>query len=180
MWPGSNSTYRDNKPRYLVPYTRAKGWSEKAELFQKNMDRAIEWMKSPDRPANLVMIYFNEPDDTSHSNAPFSEKTNEVVGKVDEQIGVFLNKLKESKMLNKTNLIVLSDHGMATIRHSIDILKISNTELYTVAQVSTAQVGIWPKDGKYKEVLDMFKKLEQTYHFKVFEKNNIPARFHYQ
>lgn len=180
MWPGSSSTYRGYQPFYNVPYTSAKNWTAKTTLYNKNMDKAIEWIKDPELPANLVMIYFNEPDDTSHRNAPFSEETNKAVAQIDEQIGLFVEKLKSNKLLNRTNLMIISDHGMATVRKSIDLLQISNSELYTVAKVSTAQVGIWPQEGKYEEVLKEFKELEKTYQFKVYEKKSIPWRFHYR
>lgn len=44
------------------------------------------WIKDKNKPANLVFLYFDEPDHTAHFHGIGSKETNETLAKVDEII----------------------------------------------------------------------------------------------
>lgn len=60
MWPGSEFEYRGRK------CSHTKRLDKNMQLTQR-VDLAIEWIKDSQKPANLVMLYSDEPDDTCHA-----------------------------------------------------------------------------------------------------------------
>lgn len=60
MWPGSDFEYRGRRCTYTQSL-------DKRMRLTQRIDTAIQWIKDPHKPANLVMFYSDEPDDTCHA-----------------------------------------------------------------------------------------------------------------
>lgn len=72
MWPGNEYAYSGIKPTYQ------KAWNYNV-TWDKRVDGAIEWILNPNKPANLVLLYIEEPDYHGHSFGVNSPKfTNEL------------------------------------------------------------------------------------------------------
>lgn len=84
--------------------------------WEQRIDKIIEWMTNTPKNANCVFAYFDEPDTTAHNYGPFSEQVFEKVRIADKTIGYLMEKLEEKRLSEETNLIILSDHGMAEIK----------------------------------------------------------------
>lgn len=66
MWPGSNFAYNGNTTcTYTTAFNKDLHWTDK-------VDTVMQWMKDPTQPANLVMLYFDEPDYHGHVFSPKS------------------------------------------------------------------------------------------------------------
>lgn len=61
----------------------------------------------------LAMTYFNIVDQVGHSNGTTSAALNVAMAEADAAIGYLLSKLEHRK--NRTDLIIVGDHGMADI-----------------------------------------------------------------
>ncbi|KAH9396441.1 hypothetical protein TYRP_019848 [Tyrophagus putrescentiae] len=129
QWPGATSTYtsgeffrnsedsKDNsrtrhQSHYLLPFSRSLNWTAAIDLI---FDR---WLLSPSSPANLIMVYFHEPDSTSHDHGPFSPEVRQQLVRLDRTVEYFLRRLREVEeniFNSSTNLLFISDHGMAEI-----------------------------------------------------------------
>lgn len=59
MWPGSDFEYRG---RYCSHTQRL----DMKMPLNDRVDKAIQWVTDKNKPANLVMFYVQEPDDTCH------------------------------------------------------------------------------------------------------------------
>lgn len=68
MWPGSNFAYNGNRTTcaYTQSFNGTTPWRDKVDMVMK-------WLSDPLKPANLVMLYFHEPDFHGHVFSPDSE-----------------------------------------------------------------------------------------------------------
>ena len=109
FWVGSEAPIKGFYPTYYKNYKNGVNPIDK-------VDQVIEWFSLPveERP-RLVCLYFNEPDHAGHVYGADSEEVNEQIKKSDEVLGYLLKSLTKLDIFNKINLIVLSDHGMATV-----------------------------------------------------------------
>ncbi|XP_074602035.1 bis(5'-adenosyl)-triphosphatase enpp4-like [Brevipalpus obovatus] len=180
MWPGCMSTYSGYHSDYQIGFKSSSSEKEMIKTYENHAKQIIEWMKDDQKPANLVLMYLAEPDQTSHAYPPFSDEVWHAVGLADQIVGILLNKLIENNLYKSTNLMVVSDHGMATINESLDLSKTTDMSLYSVEKASTAVLNVWPNEGKLDQVYEMFDKLASEKPFKVYRRDEIPERFRYR
>jgi len=64
--------------------------------------------------ADVLSIWLTEPDGTAHREGIGAPETMEVLRGVDAEIGRLLDGLAERELLERTNIIVTSDHGFTT------------------------------------------------------------------
>lgn len=69
MWPAGEFDYDHNNVTntYVVPYNHSMRMTDK-------VDTVMRWMTNAKRPANLVMLYFDEPDFLGHIHSPDSNE----------------------------------------------------------------------------------------------------------
>lgn len=51
--------------------------------WTSRVDKMISWFKNDEKPANLVMAYFEEPDSTGHVKGVESQEVTDQVVRVD-------------------------------------------------------------------------------------------------
>jgi hypothetical protein len=64
--------------------------------------------------AEVTVIWFGDPDATAHATGIGSEATKQALGFVDAEIGRIEEVLKTAGLLERTNILVTSDHGFST------------------------------------------------------------------
>jgi predicted AlkP superfamily pyrophosphatase or phosphodiesterase len=64
--------------------------------------------------ADLAFIWISDPDHTAHNKGIGSETTNDALRLVDAQIGRIEDTLRAKGLLERTNIVVVSDHGFTT------------------------------------------------------------------
>lgn len=64
--------------------------------------------------ANLAMIWISDPDHTAHSKGIGSDTTTRALALADAEIGRLEDSLQAKGLLDRTNLVVVSDHGFST------------------------------------------------------------------
>ena len=63
---------------------------------------------------DVAMLWLSDPDHTAHSKGIGSETTNEALRLVDAGIGRIEDTLRARGLLDRTNVIIVSDHGFST------------------------------------------------------------------
>ncbi|KAK5580499.1 hypothetical protein RB653_000518 [Dictyostelium firmibasis] len=110
FWPGCSAKIKDRSPTFnKVPFSM--------DISAKTVfDTVYNWtlLESSERPF-LSMAYVHEVDDAGHKYGPDSQQVNDAISYLDTQIGGLIDQLKSSNQYNSTNLIILSDHGMANV-----------------------------------------------------------------
>ncbi len=172
FYPGTQAQIHGARPSY---------WQMFDSSVQPNarVDQVLAWLDLPSdqRPA-FVSLYFEQVDVAGHNYGPDSMQTDEAIVTVDAALGRLVAGLRERGMLDTTNLVVLSDHGMsATSPERIVLLD----ELVNVAHLelvsSIVDAGINPKPGYEAEVEHSL--LAPHPHLHCWKKNAVPKRYHY-
>ena len=145
------------------------------------VDTILAWLDLPaEKRPTVLTLYFSDVDDAGHEFSPDAEETRYAVLNVDENIGRLVDGLKRRKILGKVNIIIVSDHGMATVNrnNSIfldDIFDFDKTDkILWTGEI----VQIFPKAGEEESIIQ---NLQTTIkHATCWRKSEIPARLHYQ
>ncbi|XP_074601239.1 bis(5'-adenosyl)-triphosphatase ENPP4-like [Brevipalpus obovatus] len=174
MWPGSAAPIAHRLSKYVQQYNSSLTW-------ESRMDTLINWLTREKDPANLAIIYFNQPDYTAHFYGPFSQQVREQVIRADNIVKYLVNRLRISGILPHTNMIIVSDHGMAEVkRDRVTLLDdLIDPNLYQIYGY-TPNYGIIPKPGNFDKVFNILKQKSQTHHFTVYRKEEVPLEYHYR
>lgn len=97
---------------------------------------------------SIFNIYNLKLDETGHEFGPFSNEIQEILLKCDKLVGYLIDRLAKFKLLDSTNIIITSDHGMdtASYEHSIDLsdyVDITKFKSYG----GLTQINIFPNNG---------------------------------
>ena len=170
-WVGSDVAIQGLYPDY---YLR---WDNEPRLtYPQRVEEALRIAKLPEseRPS-LLMIYFDEPDWTTHHYGPVAEESEAVIEQLDSLMGILYRGLKELDY--GVNLIVTSDHGMTEISDDrfISIEQSVNPD-WVERIVSTNPTTIFCKEGCRDS---LFEQLSKVKHISVWRKEEVPAHLNY-
>ncbi len=106
FWVGSDANISGAYPNYYYNYSDQVPNSDR-------VDRVIQWLKlAPELRPHLILVYFSAVDTAAHLYGTKSIQMRDAIMQVDQQIG----RLREgAKASLNTNLVVVSDHGMADL-----------------------------------------------------------------
>ena len=175
FWVGTEAPVKGYSPSIFKYY-------DGSVSFHARVDSIISWLKLPEeiRP-QLTMLYFSEPDYTGHSVGVHEPEIVESIKEMDELLGYLLNELETLKIYSDLNIIIVSDHGMVNV--SEDRLVILDNfvsrlgDLYINGNGSHVQIDLKKGKEKYKKIL--LGELKKISHCKIWEKDKIPLRFHF-
>ncbi len=175
FFPGTETAIAGVRPTYYKEYN---GKSPN----DLRVDTVLSWLDLPveTRPT-MMTLYFSDVDDAGHEFSPDSEENRYAVLEVDDNLKRLVDGLKRRRIFGKANMIIVSDHGMATVNrnNSIfldDIFDIENT---TERVLWTGEiVQIFPKAGEETRIITALN--NKIKHAACWRKSEIPARFHYR
>ncbi len=70
----------------------------------------------------FTLLWLSDPDASQHANSPGSEQALAGIANVDRQLNHVLHALEDKKLLDKTDVFVVSDHGFSTIQRAPDVV----------------------------------------------------------
>jgi alkaline phosphatase D len=172
FWVGSEAPVKGMHPDYWKKYDSNVTWEQK-------IDTVVKWLSYPEekRP-ELITLYFDEPDATSHDFSPVSPETRAVVNDLDSILGILRADLSKLPIAGKINLIVLSDHGMTHVSSEryINLKKIVPDRMITSLWGGNPVYLIKPAEGKTDSILFL---INNSRGVKAWRKNELPARWNY-
>ncbi|KAJ8977908.1 hypothetical protein NQ317_012409 [Molorchus minor] len=175
MWPGAIFPYQGKNITYVKEFQPNYAWNER-------VDTVISWITNPKKPANLVMLYFEEPDTHGHAFGPNSDTVKELIEQLDNITLYLKEKLQEHKLTDKVNVIHLSDHGMISVTppNFINITQYIKNGTYEWTGASPC-IQIIPHEGYTEEIYNALKEgSKQNGHFSVYKKEEYLKRWHYK
>lgn len=103
FWPGSEAIH----PTHWRPFD---GKLPNAD----RVTQVLDWLRLPesDRPS-FITLYFSDVDSVSHQYGPDSAEALAAAGRLDEMVGRVLTGLTQAGLVDRTTLVVVSDHGLA-------------------------------------------------------------------
>ncbi|HKA19269.1 MAG TPA: ectonucleotide pyrophosphatase/phosphodiesterase [Blastocatellia bacterium] len=174
FWPGSEAEIGGVRPTYWKPY-------DGKVPNDARVDTILGWLDLPasERPTFLT-LYFSDVDSAGHDFSPDSPGTRDAVLKVDAVIGRLIDGLKKRGIWTDVNLIIVSDHGMATEnpKDTIVLDELFDPGLAEKVFWTPEIVSIFPNPGKEDLI---YKTLSEKLpaHAKIYRKAEMPPRFHY-
>lgn len=108
FWLGSEVEFAGDRPTRWTPYEHNKPYGERVE-------EVLAWFDGPqaERP-RFAAVYFDLVDTIGHRTGAHTPEVGEAIATVDGHIGDLIAGLEARGLLDRTNIIVVADHGMAT------------------------------------------------------------------
>jgi len=170
FWPGSETEIHGVRPDHYLPYDKGMADSDR-------VGQVLAWLDLPEdaRPSFLT-LYFDKVDTAGHHEGPDSAAVNQALGGVDAAIGQLIEGLKQRGLGGQIDLIVVADHGMAAIKHTIYIDDIvPPADIHVVAD--GAMMGLAPAPGAEDRAGKALFAAHR--HMVCRKKQDMPARLHY-
>lgn len=173
FFPGTETFIEGVRPTYFKEYNGK-------TPNDLRVDTVLSWLDLPvEKRPTMITLYFSDVDDTGHEFSPDSEENRYAVLEVDDNLKRLVDGLKIRKIFDNVNLIIVSDHGMATVdrRNSVfldDIFDEKQTErILWTGEI----VQIYPKEGQESVIIGALK--QKIKNAECWSKSEIPARLHY-
>lgn len=179
FWLGSEVAHDGVRPSVWTPYQHTKP-------YQERVNEVLAWFDKPEaeRP-RFAAVYFDRVDTAGHYTGPRSDKTMEALLEVDGYVGQLVEGLKSRGLLDTTNIIIVSDHGMAWIEEEkvIEVGQFIDLSKLTVPQFTGKYGG---SAQTFIQIYGEGEALETAYeglksvngHIHVYRKGEMPAHYH--
>ncbi|EON61896.1 hypothetical protein W97_01114 [Coniosporium apollinis CBS 100218] len=186
MWPGSEAHIGDIEPAHLDKYNGSEPLSSKVDRIMQLLD--LPGPESPsalaDQPRpQLILTYVPVVDTDGHNYGPNSTEIRRTIQQVDTMVGDIFEGLQQRNLTETVNVVVVSDHGMATT--SVDRL-IQLEDLVDVNRVEHIDgwplFGLRPKDPNDLQPLyeELQSKAKDNPNIDVYLRDvDMPARYHF-
>ena len=172
FWPGSEALIGGRQPgRWLV--------FDKAVAAATRVDTVLGWLgeRAATRP-RLATLYFDALDAAGHGHGPDSPEAHAAIRDTDAAIGRLIDGLEARALLDAVNIVIVSDHGMATVGpgHTIAVEDMVDPA-DAVAVTGGQSVGFAPLPGRTEAAERRL--LGAHPHYECWRKGELPARWHY-
>jgi predicted AlkP superfamily pyrophosphatase or phosphodiesterase len=175
FFPGTEAEIAGVRPTF---------WKEFDDKFPNNerVDTILAWLDLPaEKRPQFYTLYFSDVDHAGHDYSPDAPETGKAVRDVDAVLGRLLDGLKKREIYRKVNLIIVSDHGMATVKPTNYVAMDDYLDASLVERTVTGGQlwQVYPKAGA-EDALMKNLAAKPPAHARCYRKADIPARFHYQ
>jgi predicted AlkP superfamily pyrophosphatase or phosphodiesterase len=172
-WPGADIVLDGTA-------TALQGSRNEPEIPALRADTVTHWLGLPgwERP-RLTLVHFELTDAIGHIWGPDSPRMNAALRSVDAAVGQIVHALKSDGEYGDTDIIVLSDHGMAAVQpdqiiYLDDLIDISGVDLVT----QDALAGMNPLNTVAGRVATATL-LRPHAHMHCWHRQDLPAHLHY-
>ena len=171
FWPASEARIMGVRPTEYFVYNESISNSQR-------VNQILKWMDYPEeKRGNFFSLYFSDIDTKGHYYGPNSSDVNSSIEKIDETIGQLIDGLRSRGIYNNINIIITTDHGMAsTSKDSVifldDYIDMEDVEIVDWGPASAILPKVDIKDI-YSRLLNAHPKLD------VYIKGNLPKDLHY-
>jgi predicted AlkP superfamily pyrophosphatase or phosphodiesterase len=173
FWPGSEADIQGKHPDFWKPY-------DGKVTPNQRVDQVLAWLDLPaDQRPSFITLYFDAVDHAGHEAGPDSPQVNQALGDTDAAMAHLVDGLRQRGLYDKINIIVLADHGMASVPKGNDILIDKLINMDDVEEVNLGIVaGFNPKrKHDFNAVEEQLEQPQQ--HMHCWDKTRIPKRFDY-
>lgn len=168
FWPGSDNEIAGRRPMHWRPF-------ENKLPNDARVDQLVSWLRQPDpkRPTFLT-LYFSTIDSVGHDHGPESPELAEAVAEIDRQIARLVAEVEAAGLANRTNFVLVSDHGMAALSPDRVIVLDDYLDMRAVDLVDSSPIaGLNPRqisaDAIYRALKDKHPSLQ------VFMRDGLPG-----
>lgn len=185
MWPGSEAHIGIVEPSYVDKYNGS-------EALPRKVNRVLELLDLPGpedesdlmplRP-QFIAAYVPDVDKDGHTYGPNSTEIRETISRADELVAGIVTGLESRNLTNLVNIVVVSDHGMATTSTERLIQLDDEIDLRLVERIDGwPSRGLRPKQPENMEMLEeQVARLGRKYAdaVEVYTRDTMPERYHF-
>lgn len=186
MWPGSEAHILDIEPSFLDKFNGKEALDNKVSRIMEFLDKPGKEDKTAlvaDMRPQVIAAYVPNVDADGHRHGPNSTEIQLTIESADTMLDNIFKGLEERNLTDIVNVIVVSDHGMATTDTSrliqledlVDTSKIEHTDGWPL-------YGLRPyKSEDLRPLYDeLKKKAESNPNYDVYLRDeNMPERYHF-
>ena len=173
FWPGSEAEIGGMRPTYWMEYdTRVKG--------EDRVQRVLDWLDLPpaERPS-LITLYWSDVDSAAHEYGPDSPENVAAIARVDAWMGLLLAGVEQRGLLDRINMIVVSDHGMASTPAAQNLYLEDYIDLEGIDIAGgTPMLLLWPPADRADSVRKTLGKAHPA--LTVWRRERTPKRWHFR
>ena len=166
FWPTSDAEIDGTRPTFYLHY-------DGTIPDEQRIEQVVQWLKlAPAERPHFITLYYSEPDHSGHKFGPDTQQTADAVHHVDALVGTLIADLKTVHL--PVDVIVLSDHGMATVEGQwIDLDHYAD-----LSQFQTDGALLYPNDeAAAARAYHQLKGASDK--FVVYRRADVPAHLHY-
>jgi len=174
FWPGSEMENHGRRPSLFAPFNGKVSSTAR-------VDGLLAWLDLPaDQRPRFFTLYFDLVDHAGHKFGPEAPETAQAVKEADAAIGRLLDGLVARGLRERTNLVIVADHGMSECGPDRIVFLEDLMDVATVQVESTGpNGGVRPKSGTAAELVAAIR-AKAPAHVQVFLREEVPARLHYR
>lgn len=189
MWPGSEAHIGGIEPSNVDKYNGSEGLESKWDKVLRYLDlpgqehEGFSTLSQAEQRPQLIAAYVPDVDAMGHLQGPNSTDINETISTVDNMLATLFNHIEERNLTDIVNIIVVSDHGMATtdvgrllqLEDLVDATKIEHVDGWPL-------YGLRPKDPNDLESLhqQLVESTKDNPNVDVYLRDqDMPERFHF-
>lgn len=172
FWPGSEAEIGGVRPTHWRTF-------DQSMSAQARVDQLLAWLDVPEgeQPAFLA-LYFDEVDTDGHRFGPDAPELNAALVRTDAAMGALVDGLESRGLLTGANLIIVSDHGMASTSQDRvvfveDLVSPADGQVLSTGPHLTFQ----PAAGRQAQAEAAL--LRDHAHMSCWRKADLPGRFAY-
>ena len=171
-WPGSEAEIKGIRPSQWRRY-------DESIALEARADSVLGWLRQTDAAApRLATLYLETVDKAGHRHGPDSMQYTAAVKQADAVVGRLLDGLQQHGLSADTNVVVVSDHGMAAVAPGHVVATEDMVDPRLARTISTGQsIGFEPVEGQQAAAERAL--LGRHAHYQCWKKRDLPARWHY-
>lgn len=170
---------RSDVPVHGLRPEQAEGYSYNKDalgVFRDSIERSLEYLQ---RGFDLVMTYSELVDDVGHSYGPDSLEMKYTIGDVSKLLTGLFRSLESRQLKDKTNVILIGDHGMVTVDpgEPIKLRELLDADADVEQALGQgAFVSIYAKPGRVEYI---HHKLATVPGLTIWRRGEVPMELHY-
>lgn len=180
FWLGSEAPFDGDQATVWHPYQHDMPYDDR-------IAEVLSWFDAPaEEQPRFAAVYFDHVDTVEHRAGPFTPEEGAAVAEVDRLVGNLVAGLEARGLLDRTNIIIASDHGMAPVSTERVILvdSYSNLDgLFVEEFAGPYGAGLEPflmAYGNEDAVARAYAELQDVHpHLTAYRREDMPAHWHF-
>jgi predicted AlkP superfamily pyrophosphatase or phosphodiesterase len=170
FWPGSDVEIGGRRPSNWRMF-------DNDLSNQQRVDQVLAWMNVPEvtRPTFLT-LYFSDVDSAAHDFGPQSEENRKAVAQVDNAVSRLMAGVESLGLAGRTNLILVSDHGMAPLSKDRlivldDLLDVKTVDVVDISPIVGLNSRVGDPGAAFRALKDKISSLA------VYTRDTLPTEY---
>jgi len=172
-WPGSEAEIMGYRPSHYHVY-------DGSVTNEEKIDQVLDWLDLPsDERPEFIAFWVNEANYYGHRLGVEGAAMDSVIQGLDLDVGRLLTGLEQRDLLDRVNVIIVSDHGMVNLDEDRvlfldDYISMQDLERYRFGPFAMLD----PVEGMLDSVYSALHAAHPDFH--VYRKEETPEHLHYR